>query len=59
VRYGDVGATRFLARGREIDRVKHLFWLAELDQWDNPNYLEVLTPAIPGNGCIRQGNFSS
>ncbi len=25
----------------EVDQLKPLFWLAELDQWDNPDYMEV------------------
>jgi alpha-amylase len=36
-----VGVDFWKEARRELDQVKHLFWLAELDQWDNPDYLEV------------------
>jgi hypothetical protein len=28
-----------------LDQVKHLFWLAECDQWNNPDYLQVFDAA--------------
>ena len=47
----------WLEARRELDALRHLFWLGEFDELETPNMAKYLMRVTPGNGCTKRKTF--